>query len=414
MAIARSPRRHQVDEILEAALPARCSDCGGIIVETHVDTQFQTEIPRRPLVRQFTIHCGHCSACGKRVRGRHALQTSDANGAERSQLGPDAQTAVVDLNKRAGLSHGKVADNFATLFGIRLSRGASTQIVLRAGRRLGPTYQEIRERVRGSVHLTPDETGWRVGGHPAWLHGWVGDGGATCFVIDPHRGADVLAAVIGGDWSGVMTHDGCPAYDAFAEAGHQQCVDHALRRARALVDRQTGAARCFPHQVSALFQEALAVRDQFRAGQLDAAALSQAHERYVTQLLDLTKRPRTNALNETFAKHLYHHGEQWFQFLEDPSIPATNHRAEQAFKVPIVNRMVWGGNRTNAGARAQEVICSVLQTCKNKAVDAFAFVSGACRGVLGNLYTPCDQVSTLNKHRNLMPSSPNLRAYSWF
>ena len=73
-------------------------------------------------------------------------------------------------------------------------------------------------------------------------------------------------------------------------------------------------------------------------------------------------------------------------FLVDPSIPATNHRAEQALKTPIVNRKVWGGNRTDAGGEAQAVIALVLQTCKNRAVDAFTFLSNAFRGVLGNLF----------------------------
>ncbi len=55
-------------------------------------------------------------------------------------------------------------------------------------------------------------------------------------------------------------------------------------------------------------------------------------------------------------------------------------------KTPIVNRKVWGGNRTDAGGDAQVVVGSVLQTCKNKAVDAFTYFSNAFRGVLGNLF----------------------------
>ena len=73
-------------------------------------------------------------------------------------------------------------------------------------------------------------------------------------------------------------------------------------------------------------------------------------------------------------------------FLLDPTIPATNHRAEQALKTPIVNRKVWGGNRTHAGGHAQAVICSVLETCKNKAIDAFAFLSNAFRGADNPLF----------------------------
>jgi transposase len=380
------PPPKEVDQTLDAPLPDHCPDCGGDVVEDHLDQQFQTEIPRQPLTRKFLIHCGHCQACGKHYRGRHPLQTSDATGAAQSQLGADAQAAVVDLNKRAGMSYGKIADTFHKLFGISLTRGACAQIVLRAGQKLQPVYEQIKERIQSSQHLTPDETGWRIGGHPAWLHGWVDGDGTTCFVIDSRRGAEVLGEVIGFDWSGTMTHDGCPSYDRFEDAIHQQCVDHALRRARALADKQTGAAKQFPNQVIELFQGALHVRDRFLEGRIDAAAMERAHERCVNQLLDLTETPRSNALNETFAKHLYRHGEQWFAFLLDPSIPATNHRAEQALKVPIVNRKVWGGNRTDAGAAAQEATSSVLQTCKNKAIDAFSYVSQAFRGVLGNLF----------------------------
>jgi transposase len=292
----------------------------------------------------------------------------------------------VDLNKRAGMSYGKIAATFRTFFGINVTRGACAQIVLRAGQRLQPVYQQIRSHLKTAQHLTPDETGWRIGGHSAWLHGWVGDDGTTCFVIDPRRGAEVLGAVIGWDWSGAMTHDGCSSYDRFQEAVHQQCVDHALRRARGLLDKQKGSAKRFPLQIIDLFQQALQARDRFLAGQLDQAALECVHERSVARLLDLTEKPRTNQLNETFAQHLHQHGEQWFHFLLDPSNPATNHRAEQALKVPIVNRKVWGGNRTDAGAEAQAVTSSVLQTCKNKVIDAFAFVSNAFRGVLSNLY----------------------------
>jgi transposase len=40
----------------------------------------------------------------------------------------------------------------------------------------------------------------------------------------------------------------------------------------------------------------------------------------------------------------------------------TNYRAEQALRPAVVNRKVWGGNRTWIGARAQSVLTSVLLT----------------------------------------------------
>jgi transposase len=381
------PPPERIDEALEAPLPEQCPDCGGKVVEDHLDRQYQTEIPRQPIVRQFTIHCGHCEQCGKQVRGRHPLQTSAATGAAQSQLGPDAQAAVVYLNKRAGLSYGKIADTFQTFYGVTLTPGAGAQIVRRAGKILRPVYEEIQEHLRRSAHLTPDETGWRIGGHPAWLHDWVGDDGATLYAIDPQRSAEVLEQVIGPDWSGSMTHDGFSSYERFRDAVHQQCVDHVLRRARRLLERHRGAAATFPRRVIDLFTRALRLRDRLNEANAEESRRVRAYDQYTERLIALTERPRCNEANERLAKHLHQHTGCWFMFLLDPTIPATNHRAEQALKTPIVNRKVWGGNRTDAGGVAQAVTSSVLQTCRNKAVDAFAFLSNAFRGVLGKLFT---------------------------
>jgi transposase len=381
----RPPPDAPLDECHEALLPNACPHCSGQLDETHVDVQFQVDLPRRPVHRQFRIHCGQCRQCHRRVRGRHPLQTADATGAAASQVGPDAQAAVVLLNKQGGLSHAKVATVLTDLFGIPLTRGAVSQIVLRAGRRLRPAYQEILRQLPVEDRLSVDETGWRIGGHPAWLHVWVG-GQVTAYAIDPHRSADALERVLGRDWSGVLVHDGFASYDRFAEAVHQQCVAHVLVRAHDLEEQAVGRAQVFPRQVIDLFQGALRVRDECVAGRLDESALEQAHEQYVGDLLDLTVRPRANAANDTLARHLYAHGEQWFVFLLDPRVPATNYRAEQATRPAVVNRKVWGGNRTAAGAEAQGVLLSVLATCRQQARSALHYVSQSLRGFVTSLF----------------------------
>lgn len=380
------PKPEDIDETYEAPLPDQCPGCGGEVAEDRVDEQYQTEIPRKPIVRKFNIHCGHCEGCGQQLRGHHDLQTSDATGAAQSQLGPDAQAAIVYLNKHAGLSHGKISATFEQMFGIAVSRGACAQVVLRAGRKLKPAYHEIEDHIRDSDYLTPDETGWRVGGHPVWLHGWAGDDGATLFAIDPRRSADRLQDVIGLDWSGALTHDGYPTYNRFEEAVHQQCVDHLLRRARKMAETQTGMAKRFPLQVIDLFEESLGARARLNEQNADADTRASEYVDHVERLRTLTKRPRQHAANATFAKHLNSHDASCFAFLLDPEIPATNHRGEQALRVPIVNRKVWGGSRTDAGAEAQEVTSSVLATCKKRSLNPFTFISRALRGLLGTLF----------------------------
>jgi hypothetical protein len=41
---------------------------GASLVETGTAEQFQTEISRKPLIRKFRAHIGHCDMCGRRAR----------------------------------------------------------------------------------------------------------------------------------------------------------------------------------------------------------------------------------------------------------------------------------------------------------------------------------------------------------
>src|SRR3954465_10504238 len=372
------PEPAVIDQVLEAPLPEACPKCGGCVRETGVATQYQTEIPRRPIIRQFNVHVGSCCGCGRRVQGRHSLQTSDALGAAAAQIGPDAQAAVVLLNKTFGLSHIKVATLFHALFGITLTRGASVQIVLRAAGRLGPAHQEIHQEIKSAPCVTPDETGWRVEGRPAWLHAWVTER-ATGYAIDPHRKADVLERVIGIAWSGTMVHDGFASYDRFEAATHQQCLGHVLRRVRDLEAKATRGAVHYPRKLITLFTEAIHLRNRYKKGEVSAEQLRQARKGFDARLRDLAWPAREGPAYETLSAHLWKHLDEWFTFLSHPEVEPTNWEGEQAIRPAVVNRKVWGGNRTWAGAHAQEVLMSVLETCRRAGRSGLEFISQTLR-----------------------------------
>jgi transposase len=368
-----------VDEAYEAPLPAACPGCGGGDIEhTHTAGQYQAEIPRRPIHRRFDVHVGRCRGCGRRVQGRHPLQTSDALGAAASQLGPDAQAAAVHLNKRAGLSHGKVAAFFKDLFGLDVSRGGSCHAVLRAGRRAGGNYRAIVAAVRSCDRAVPDETGWRVGGLGAWLHAAATDA-AAAYLVHRRRGFEASAELLGADYPGGLTHDGWAPYNKFRLARHQLCLAHLLRRCRELLETATRGAVVFPRQVKALLADALAVRDERDAGRLSARRAAAKADDLDARASALLRRTKYNPANERFARHLWDNRAHLFTFLRHPGLDATNWRAEQALRPAVVNRKVWGGNRTWAGARAQAVLMSVLQTAKLLGTDSMDFLSRLLR-----------------------------------
>jgi transposase len=381
------PTPEQIDETHEAHLPERCPDCGGPLDETHVAQQFQVEIPRKPIHRQFNIHVGQCRQCRRRVQGRHPLQTSDALGAAAAQLGPDVQAAVVELNKQGGLSHGKVTRCLENLFGIRLSRGGSVHTVLRAATRCEPVYESIRETVAHSDWVVPDETGWRVGGYPAWLHTLVSPQ-ATAYVIDPTRSGAVAEDILGLDYDGTMIHDGWSPYDQFEKALHQQCLNHLLRRADNMAATATRGAVCFPRRVAELLRSGLDLRDRHAAGEISRHGLAVACGRLENELFGLIFPPKVNAANETLAQHLWNHRDELFTFLRQPGLDATNWRAELAIRFGVILRKVWGGSRTWVGARAQAILMSVWRTCWQRGRSALDFLSQLLRGMSVALAMP--------------------------
>lgn len=388
----RPPPPESGAECHEAPLPEACPHCNGPLVETGTAEQFQTEIPRTPLIRKFTIHLGRCAQCGRSAQGRHPLQTSDALGAAASQIGPDAQAAVALLHTQAGLSHGKVAAVFKTVFGITVTRGASAQINSRAGRRLAGEYRCILGSIRASKQLSADETGWRVGGQSAWLHVWVGDE-ATAYAIDSQRSADALERAIGIDWSGVLGHDGYGTYDRFGSAIHQSCLAHVLRRVRELLAEARRGAVAFPRQLIALFTEAIHRRNQLGSGVETDDQRERQRCDCDDRLLALVSRLRVVKAYATLSKHLRRHLEQWFTFVFDPSVEPTNWKAEQAIRPAVVNRKVWGGNRTGAGAGAQQVLMSVFETCRRHTRSVLDFVSASLRA-WGNRLLPTPTLLT--------------------
>ena len=120
---------------------------------------------------------------------------------------------------------------------------------------------------------------------------------------------------------------------------------------------------------------------------MSAAEWATRRDAFDNRLLEMAGRPRCVPAHERLAKHLWRYAEQWFGFLSDPTVEATNWQAGQAVRPAVVNRKVYRGNRTVVGANAQSVLMSVLSTCRRQARSALDPVSQTLRAV-GNLLLP--------------------------
>ena len=365
-AYRRRPRR--IDERHEAPLPDACPACGGTLRERRVATQYQEELPvPRVVVREFRIHIGACRACGRRVQGRHPLQTSDAIGAASAQLGAHAIAFAVILNKQLGLSFGKIATLFRQQYRLTVTRSGLVHAVHRAARQAQPTYAALCQQVRGSPVVTPDETGWKVAGHLHWL--WTATTPTTTvYAILAGRGYPEAATLLGEDFAGVIVRDGWAPYRRFTKAMHQTCFAHLLRRARLLAADHPRAP--FVPAVTQILRQALAVRDRYLTGHVSAHGLAVARGRLVERLNRQLDRPGTVTDVRRFAAHLAVEWPALFTFLFDPTtIDATNWRAEQALRPAVVTRKICGGNRSPHGAASQQVLASVVRTAQQRQLN---------------------------------------------
>ena len=390
----RRPLPSHIDQEIQAPVPAQCPDCGGPLTVERVEMQYQEEILRRTWVRRFHIPICRCTQCAKRVQGRHPLQTSDALGAAAVQIGPEAVTLGVLMNKAHGLPHADAAALLQHGFGLTMSRGGICRAIQRVARKAEATWHALRDAARRSVVAHMDETGWKVEAQLRWLWAVVSEQVTFCEIL-PGRGFAQASAILGAAYAGWLIHDGWKIYYKFLQAAHQSCVAHLIRRCRDMAAAATPTAGVFPLAVKQILEEGLALRDGYLEHQkISLHGLWTATGRLEAKLDRLLRRHYRDPANRRLAKHLRHERPYLFTFLYCPGLDATNNLAERVMRLLVVLRKNWGGNRTENGARAQAVLTSILCTARQQDKDAFALLTDLLRSPQGKLLDLVPQATT--------------------
>ena len=362
------------DQVIEVPPPEACPACGGTrTVADRTDQQVQRDIEVRTLVRRFVIRQVRCRRCGKVRRGKHPLQTSTATGCCASQVGPLARAAMAYFNKALGVSLGKISGVFDTLWDLPVTAGGVSHAIGSIGRRCKGDYQAIVRKVKAAGHVTCDETGWRIGGIGHWLHA-AATPDACAYLIDKARGTNATDQLIGEGFAGTLVHDGYRSYDRYGRATHQQCLTHLIRRCGEMIESATPGSAVFPATVKAILQKALLLRDERDARKRSLRSTRLWATKLTREIVERSKPRKANRNNERLAAFLYRHADELFTFLRHPNTDATNWRGEHAMRQAVVNRKVWGGNRTRAGADAQAILMSVMRTLKLRETNAIEWL----------------------------------------
>jgi transposase len=379
-----APPPEQVTRTVEVPLPADCPRCRAPLddVPFTVHGQYQIDLPEpKPVVTHFRVPVTRCPLCQRRVQGRHPEQTSDALGAAAVQYGPRLLAFAADLKHRLGVPYRKCASALGTLLGLTVVPSALVRSGHRLRRLAMPSYERLVEAARCSPVQHADETGWKVGGHPAWL--WVfADRRATVYRIRRSRGHEVAEEVLGSDYRGVLVSDCFPAYDPLPYL-KSKCAAHLLRRCSELARSKVRGAVRFPRRVAVLLRKALALKRQ--RGRIGGHGYAVVRGRVLAEWGRLLSGRYSDPDNARLARLLRKHREAVLRFLDHDGVDGTNLLAEREVRPAVVVRKLSAGNRTEAGAETHAVLMSVLRTLVRQGRDVLGAVTALLRGSPGQV-----------------------------
>jgi transposase len=345
----------------------------------------QVDIRAVPLtIEEHRRHSGWCPHCQKMYEA--PLPPGIPRG---GLVGPSLTTLIAYLKGACHASFSTVRKFLRDVVGVTISRGELARIIGKVSRALERPYEELLEVLPAQARLNVDETGHRQNGQRQWT--WCFRAGLyTLFKIDPTRSADVLVAVLGAEFDGVLGCDYFSSYRRYQrEFGVllQFCLAHLIRDVKYLTTLPDARDRAYGERLREALRQLFAVihrREELPAvtfrSQLDAARAEVL--RRGTQGVPETRHSRN------LAQRLEKHGENYFRFLTTPGVEPTNNLAEQAIRFVVLDRLVTQGTRSAAGNRWCERIWTVIATCDQQGRSVFAYLEAVVAAWLAGTEAP--------------------------
>jgi len=347
-----------------------CPDCGhalGPVVE--VQHKQDIEIPlQRAVHRLHEFHRRYCPGCKRLVRA-----TTDAV-VSRSDYGPNVHGVLAYLKYGLGMTLGKIQDLMDRVYGVQLSTGVISEILMRLASRSEDLYERMRSSLAGQAVLHADETGWRVEGRNHWL--WCfGNDDVVVYHIDPSRGSQVVQTVLGDRFDGVLCTDFYSAYGAL-HSRKQKCLVHLLREVRKVRDDYPDDAevRAFCLRMIALVRRGFrlkAARGEMRESEYRARVQRYTRTFFNTYVGLHFDHPDCQRL----ARRITRFRRELFVFLEVDEVLPHNNPAELMVRPAVLMRKTSYGNRSDRGRRAQQIFLSLIRTLRLRGEDFIRFAA---------------------------------------
>lgn len=344
------PRRHQVTE-----LPA---------IAAHIT--------------EYRCHRRQCPDCGTIT----LAPLPDEHG---NQFGPQLTALIAYLTVVCRMPRLVVQRFLEGALQIPISLGSTQNAWEETSAAVAAPYAELDAALRDEAVLNVDETGHRTNGDKRWLWTFVA-GMFVVYRIAASRGADVLKAVLGETFAGILGSDRLPTYLTYVVGQRQLCWAHVTRNLLSALDlATTPAAKRFCREALALDRRLFRLWHRFRGDPgVRGSPLTRAD--LIAKVLPIEKRlfalgerslDAANADVRNLAYAFFVHHQHFFTFVYEAGVAPTNNSAERALRTAVQWRKIMFGTRSEHGERAVERLLTIVRTCQLQQLNALVYLTAA-------------------------------------
>jgi transposase len=368
----------QIDDTWNYTLDG-CPDCKGPVDAADCPPRLvqQVEIVAKPM--RIEEHRGLAYWCPTCQKLHYAPVPEEVTKA--GLAGPRLTALVGFLKGACHCSFSTIRKFLRDVVGVTISRGQLAKLVQKVSESLAKTYEKLFAALPGEDRLNVDETGHPDQGQHLWT--WCFRASLfTMFRIDVSRGSDVLVAVLGKEFDGLLGCDYFSAYRKYMKdfnVAVQFCLAHLIRDVKFLVKHPKAANRRYGEM---LLEHLRQLFRTIHTRELYASEES-FHRRLVAirnalvgdAILDLPNTREAGNLADRFVTHM----DSYFRFITTPNVEPTNNLAEQAIRFVAIHRRLTQGTHGGAGQRWCERIWTVVATCAQQARSVFNFLFDSVR-----------------------------------
>jgi transposase len=363
----------QIDQTRDYTL-TQCPDCGGKLQDASTAARViqQVEIIDKPIrIKEHRGLAYWCPHCGQLHYGPLPRAVEKAG-----LVGPKLTALVGFLKGACHASFSTIRKFLRDVVRVQISRGQLAKLVSKVSASLQRTYDQLLAALPGEARLNVDETGHPDQGERLWT--WCFRARLfTLFKVDPSRGSDVLIAVLGKEFDGLL---GCDYFSAYRKYMNdcgvlvQFCLAHLIRDVKFLVEHPKAANRRYGNLLLEHLRRLFSIihrRETFASEVSFRRTLASVRNNLVADaILRFPDTREASNLADRFAENM----DSYFRFITTPDVEPTNNLAEQALRFVAIHRRVTQGTRGSVGQRWCERIWTVAATCAQQGRSVFTFL----------------------------------------